>query len=557
MADLERDDGHGGLRPNCGICGSSMEIAERFVLLLGNADSTAFSRRIGPNIFPDYGQRPRGKSSIFLCRNRAVASVLSQLRPRLLDDYLDHLWVVAAWRTPWRHAPPFRLEETAVIPDFSIFDGLGISRMRLLPPEVLQIVHGHSSTSLVWRYSAVSELTQRLPAALSDQLLSIPLCMVLAWNRGGQPVTTETVHRLPIIRLTIDSWGIKQVERLSERPGFKRWRTDSLVFVVLDQSHFEGVTAHFKFGLLRLSLPKTCHGLETWDTPTPPDMERCFFYPANITSSTQFRTIDLSQTTGITFFFCRGEIYAVHAHTRVAPCAQSTYQRLSRRRQRSVVWVYVPISKKDPIAALGTRSSGSTCLLFRMKLGGDVPVGLVSSEQAKDLLLSKPPPGTIIYNTLELQRVSVLGAYTTERDDGSPISPFAHPFIGDAPFPNACFSLAPLKGVSRVGVFNNRQTGFCMGILLEYDNGAQRSLGQCRLDVDPVEYYAKPARICFRRQSYVGPRRTSVSLRATIVESTGRCGHSNDEQGWTCFAMRGELEFWFSAEETMLTAIDK
>ena len=87
-----------------------------------------------------------------------------------------------------------------------------------------------------------------------------------------------------------------------------------------------------------------------------------------------------------------------------------------------------------------------------MKLSGDVPVGLTSSTNAKDLLLSKSPPLAIIYNTRELKPVSVIGAYATKEDDGSPIAPFCHPFIDDPPFPNTCFSLAPLESVSRIRV---------------------------------------------------------------------------------------------------------
>ncbi|KAF4466892.1 hypothetical protein FALBO_6251 [Fusarium albosuccineum] len=32
MAALSSSDGHVGLRPYCGICGGSMEVAERFIL---------------------------------------------------------------------------------------------------------------------------------------------------------------------------------------------------------------------------------------------------------------------------------------------------------------------------------------------------------------------------------------------------------------------------------------------------------------------------------------------------------------------------------------------
>lgn len=78
--------------------------------------------------------------------------------------------------------------------------------------------------------------------------------------------------------------------------------------------------------------------------------------------------MQLGQTTGITFFFCSGEIYAIHAHTRRTPSAQSTYQLLSRRRQACVTWVYIPISGEDYITLLGARimeksSAGCICLI--------------------------------------------------------------------------------------------------------------------------------------------------------------------------------------------------
>ena len=131
-------------------------------------------------------------------------------------------------------------------PDFSMFDDLGMSRMQLLPPEILQIIYRDSATSLSWRYCAASKLSEQLPAVSSEQLFSIPLCTVSAWERGSRPVILEAIHHLPVIRLTIDSRGIKRVERLSGHPQFNRWRTDSQVFVTLDQRDLDGVSAHFK-----------------------------------------------------------------------------------------------------------------------------------------------------------------------------------------------------------------------------------------------------------------------------------------------------------------------
>ncbi|KAH7111463.1 hypothetical protein B0J13DRAFT_461938 [Dactylonectria estremocensis] len=558
MTALARSDGHVSLRPNCGI-------------FLGNGNSTAFSQRLGPYIFPGYGHRIRGKDGILLCRKPACS--LCAVSPEAstvhsdcyefvaqrsnVDRSLDYLWVVTAWRTPWRRAPKFRLEEAVVKSDWSVFDHVNTSRMRSLPPEILKMIYEYSATSIIWRFNAASEVIQRLTIPSSDHLLSIPLREVSAWKRSGQPWTTETAHNLPVVRLTIDSRGIQEVERLPGNPLFRRWRTDGLVFVTLNHELLDGVIAHFKFGSLRLELPKTCHGIQTWDTPTPPDLQKCRFYPNNILHSTQFKTIDLCQTNGITLFFCNGQVYAIHAHTQKAPCALATYQRLSPRRQRSVAWVYVPFSQRDYITALGARMSlsksssfGSTCLL----VSGDVSVGLTSARQAKDLLLSKSRSMTMIYDTLELQPVSVIGAYPTGEEDHSPMTPFRHPFIDDAPFSNACFSFASLDLVDCMRVFNDKLTGLCLGILLHYQNGAQRSLGQCRVDVDPVEDYVKPVHLCFRRQVHVRPG-TPVQLQATMVRGTSSQEHNHDEQGWTCFEMQGALEFWFSCEETRLTAI--
>ncbi|KAH7002360.1 hypothetical protein EDB80DRAFT_615582, partial [Ilyonectria destructans] len=558
MAALTRSDGHVSLRPNCGICGSSMEVTERFVLLLGNGNSTAFSQRLGPYIFPGYGHRIRDKDGILLCRKPACS--LCAVSPEAstvhfdcyefvaqrsnIDRSLDYLWVITAWRTPWRRAPKFRLEEIVVKSDWSVFDYINISRMRLLPPEILKMIYEYSATSIIWRFNTASEVIQRLTIPSSDHLLSIPLRKVSAWKRGGQPWTTETAYNLPVVRLTIDSHGIREVKRLPGNPLFRRWRTDSLVFVILNYELLDGAIAYFKFGSLRLELPKTCHGIQTWDTPTPPYLQKCRFYPNNILHSTQFKTIDLCQTNGITLFFCNGQVYAIHTHTQKAPYALATYQCLSPRRQQSVAWVYIPFSQKDYITALGAQISlsksssfSSTCLLFRMKLGGDISVGLTSARQAKDLLLSKSHLITIIYNTLELQPISIIGAYSTGEEDHSPITPFRHPFIDDAPFSNACFSFASLDLVDCMRVFNDKLTGLCLGILLHYQNGAQRSLGQCRVDVDPVEDYVKPVQLCFRRQVHVRPG-TSVQLQATMVRGTSSQEHNHDEQGWTCFEMQ-------------------
>lgn len=163
-----------------------------------------------------------------------------------LEGLLDHLWVITAWRTPWRHAPHFGLNEVVLSQNSPVFDVIGISRLRLLPPEILEVVYKHSERSLVWRFHAAYELARRLPVEVTNQLLSVPLWTIAAWKRGGQPVMMKAILQKPLMRLTIDSYGILKVERLQEHPPFNRWRAENRRFVILDQSSAEGITAHFK-----------------------------------------------------------------------------------------------------------------------------------------------------------------------------------------------------------------------------------------------------------------------------------------------------------------------
>lgn len=193
-----------------------------------------------------------------------------------------------------------------------------------------------------------------------------------------------------------------------------------------------------------------------------------------------------------------------------------------------------------------------------MKLAGDVVVGFTYSQEARYLVLSKSPPSTIIYNTSLVRPISVIGACTTQKDacdDLPPIDPFRCPLIEkNPPFRDACFSLSPLNGTSRIWLFNDNGNRFCLGILLEFNNGAQRSLGQCRVGIDRSEDYQKPVCICFRHQSYTHPG-VSGLLQATTVTCTERQEHSHGSRDWACFRLQGELEFWFSIYETRLTVI--
>lgn len=245
-------------------------------IVIGNEDSNAFYKAISLDGFPSYKRHFQNRDDTRLCRipdcsdccaAREVSTVHTdcvefvkskyKLDNHWSEDgrsYWDHLWVLSAWRTPWRQAPNFRLEEKNFTPNVLMFDNLGypLMKMKSLPLEVIQIIHEFSAASPLWRFTAASALPHRLPAASSDQLLTIHLSTLLSWDRGCQPVIADigdTTSRLPIIRMTIDARGIKKVEQLPEQPRFTTWRTNTYVYVVLHRVHLGGIIAHFKVNI--------------------------------------------------------------------------------------------------------------------------------------------------------------------------------------------------------------------------------------------------------------------------------------------------------------------
>jgi hypothetical protein len=121
--------------------------------------------------------------------------------------------------------------------------------MRRLPAEILSMIRDYSASNMIWRFQTVSGLIERFPIATTGPLLSLPLQTVSAWKRGGRVTTVERPDILPVMCLTIDSWGIREIERLAESLEFGRRRTDGLVFVVLSHESLEGINARFKVKL--------------------------------------------------------------------------------------------------------------------------------------------------------------------------------------------------------------------------------------------------------------------------------------------------------------------
>lgn len=266
----------------------------------------------------------------------------------------------------------------------------------------------------------------------------------------------------------------------------------------------------------------------------------------------------MNSITGITFFFYEGELFGVHPHYSDEESALSTYERFPVWLRPQIVWNYLPISKSDPITALGTIVSeqeegppigvlGPTKLDFRIrtatKLTGITAIGPQFMARAPVQCSSKFAPITLIYAEIQEGR----STWLSSRDSSHYVlpSPPIAPIIPRLNGQTAYWSAAPLENVSSAVIFYDPSNLNCRGILFHYLDGACRAIGQCRLHVDPTVVVVKPPSFCFRAEA--------PSTSSTGVEVTFRHDDQHDDsEEWKCYPMQGYVDFWCSGSFSCL-----
>ncbi|KAH8900409.1 hypothetical protein GQ53DRAFT_128073 [Thozetella sp. PMI_491] len=584
------DDGkpnHTCLRAQCGICGRPLQTGASFVPLTGSDQAAGSASPLDRAVFPQRNSVHPASTSISIngrlfcwhpnCWRCGTAPEAVGVHSDCLhlfqeecqaEDALGRLWMAVVSRSPWRGAPNLHLDRDGNLAPELVYekaDQYGIPSLKSLPPELIQMVRDYSESGTFWRYISVVNLGRELLATIASRapspVSSIPLCDIKAWTRGGEPELLQSPERPPVMRLTFDSRGIRQVERLPSRPSYRHWRSENMAFAVHEESDLEGIIGQFKDGVLRLELPESIRGLHIWDMPSPPRISDCEFC-GHLAQSMRFRTVDLRDATGLTFFFALNKVYAVHAHTPATPHATSTFERLAKRRQADVTWVYLPVPKGEEIMAIGVRSrqlegrstTQKPCILVRMKLAGDVALGPCYREDYRDTVLSQANPRLFIYNTVDLGPATFFGTYSPEPSNDSSFPPFQRPPLEPGPLSRANLGVAPLKDVIRIRIFYRKDTGFCRGIWFDYKNGARRAVGSCWLGVHPSKTFLNPTRICYCPATYHRMRPTVV-CQAVRVESGSDSIHRHQDP-WVCSALHGSLEFWFSEIETAMRFVE-
>ncbi|KAK3897145.1 hypothetical protein C8A05DRAFT_20026, partial [Staphylotrichum tortipilum] len=488
-------------------------------------------------------------------------------------DALDRLWLVCAWRRQlWTGAliPPLGLTRDSILgSDMSTLlecaERCGLRQLKVLPVELLRDIQTLSRPHLLWRYITAVNMAKQLSIAPSYPLQSFPLGAVASWQRGSAPrlAVDGRWHDLPpVVRLTIDMNGLKALDRLSEPPVYQSRRFDGLLFITDIQSRFSDTTTHFKVILLAQYLKPFLGSRQfLWDTPTPPDLQRCPVRPEAIAACLRFHTINVNELSGLTFFFHNGRAMAIHAHSRKMPSASLVFSSLGDWCQSRVVWTYVPLPPRDPLTRIGFLLSGMSALLtvgpkletntlskLRTSSAGDTVVGRYQAGGEGRFIISNQRPTTLIYSTGRFRPISVISPYSNAEQTGTLIEPRTYPRPEQFPSPGWHFSCAPLDNVWRIQVFLEEDSLHCRGLLLEYEGGGQRALGQCRLLVDQTKTYNRPSRIAFTNVLRL-PAGSEFDLEATKV-AFDEIPEGGD--GWSSFGMTGTLWFWFTEKETRL-----
>lgn len=122
------------------------------------------------------------------------------------------------------------------------------------------------------------------------------------------------------------------------------------------------------------------------------------------------------------------------------------------------------------------------------------------------------------------------------------------------PLPAACSSSASLENILHIQVFTDTSTKLCKGIMIEYNNGLKRALGQCRLGMDSVQSYKKPSNLSYAStyQPACGKHKISCKGVHVTFNSQNQLPLQDGELIWEHYEMRGQLYFWFTTHEVYL-----
>ncbi|KAL6815122.1 hypothetical protein J3E69DRAFT_358948 [Trichoderma sp. SZMC 28015] len=567
--------------PQCGICSTTIYQHEKIIALCGNYNSTAHIALTEPFVryplkdfhvymideyetsFADDNSPNHATSPEFCAMHMGCYQIFQQVCSVAGEEALNRLWILTAWKYPWRGMERLCLSNNIV--DEEALEKTarigGISQLCSLPIEIIHMIKQYSEESVFWRCMMAIRLAAWISRTSPQPVRAMPLRSVLSWERNGELRRVEpSSPSLPVIKLTIDCEGIRRMERLPTRPQYSgRWSrpANHLAYIVEDEASLEGVKVQLKDGRFRLKLPRQLRNvrLHVWNSPTPPNLSLCMGYPQKIIPIQRFNVVELSEIRGITFYLDTTVVVAMHIHLTEQESTLWTDKAVLEEKRPDAVFsepirVYLPLPKGDRITYLGANGSDDrlNVIFVRMEKAGDITIGQRQPNCGEDKVLALQNPVSLVY--CEPNKREMLPFFGAYQASPATFDVASRPIFAD-PGANQMgqftyYSWASLDGVSSVVIFYEDDLDFCRGLMFYYENGASRTVGDCRVQMDREATVDKPTQICYRTKipeigNYENGIGTVCKLR---VEFEHHSGH--DDERWHCRPFSGIIRFWIA-----------
>lgn len=185
-----------------------------------------------------------------------------------------------------------------------------------------------------------------------------------------------------------------------------------------------------------------------------------------------------------------------------------------------------------------------------MSISGEVALGPYM-PYGRDLWMEDDPK-TLIHGISRMGAVYPLGMAPRNEEGEEEEVFYQNPMNLSPPFEHAYFSYAELANVTSIEIYHDKALRICRGVLVQYDNGGERALGQCRIGVDAVRVYEQPACFCYKKTKYLR-QGTRVERDGVQIECSTSKKHHHAEGGWVCCQFPGRLEWWFTSEEARIS----
>ncbi|KAM0424841.1 hypothetical protein ACHAPT_009897 [Fusarium lateritium] len=435
---------------------------------------------------------------------------------------------------------------------------LNLSGLMRLPMEVLAMVQQYSNEAPLWCFArAVALRMELLSMPRGTEMISTRPFDVESWTRGDKAPRLKGKSKCEkansVIRITIDHHGICRVEALDDHPkplSDKRSRGKKFVILCQDRMRDGNIDMYFKDGLSWLR-DRTGARFVVWDTPTPPKsvkyddddysepglwkLESCATFPIHVNYQLYPSIIDLrAGCTGLTFYYERysGFPSDIHAHAPASP----------GHPRDDMFAIYVPLPPGEEILSmslLNDDGDDAYSFILKTKLAGLIHVGPqlefsveVHSKSPKALIYTKDEPLPTIFAIYPESQGTL------------------HHLFGQLDWKSErqamLWSWAPLKGIIRVDVYqgwsSHRDAHDALhGMHIWYENGAQRTVGECRMSGSgPLKTWMKPSTLYWSQPD------DTPYVRVQFDEDP----KESDPKGeWKRDDLIGDVHFWMDEEQ--------